>query len=144
MKRGQGSRSYGWQRNEAIPGSPYLQHDGVVIGLKEKTNPDRFARKLTKYVSKCLGYTQKVEVKQMQSERVNSAPWMWNQIQDNAPTEIIIKDSQGVPDFEQWVSRITMCPNTHEAEYTYGCATLYPIGSTLEERISLRSNWFVQ
>ena len=71
-----------------------------------------------------MGYTQKVEVKQMQSEWVNPTPWIWNQVKDNAPTEIIINGSQGVANFEDWVSRITAYPSSREAEYTYKCATL--------------------
>ena len=53
-----------------------LQHDGIVIGLKENTNPYQFTRTLSKYVSNALGYNQKVEVKKMETKWATPASWV--------------------------------------------------------------------
>ena len=104
-----------------------LQHDGVVLGLIKGTSPVQFANTLTKYVSSTLGYTQKVEVKQMESEWTNKTPWVWDKNRDISETEITMIDSQDSTKFKEWFNRVTTCTSTREAEYTYNCIALYPI-----------------
>ena len=118
-----------------------LQHDGVVIGLKQGTSPVQFANTLTKYVSSTLGYTQKVEVKRMESEWANPTPWVWDTDRDIPETEITLTDSQDTTKFKEWFNKVTTCTSTREAVYTYNCIALYPIGSSTEGRETLSSNW---
>ena len=69
---------------------------------------------------------------------------IWDEDRDTPETEIKLTDSQDTTKFTEWFTRVTTCTDTHEAEYTYNCVTLYPIGSSTESRETLRSNWSIK
>ena len=118
-----------------------LQHDGVVIGLKNNTDSTNFAKTLTKFVSNTLGYTQKVETKPMTSEWSVSAEWIWDDNKLPLNHSVCVPDSQLSNSFMEWFEDSTKgIPNVAES-FKYSTTLVFPINCLKERRIKWQNEW---
>ena len=118
-----------------------LQHDGIVIGRKENTNPYQFVSTLPKYVSNALGYNQKVEVKKMETKWATPASWVWDHTPCKPEVSIEVRDSENTRKFNEWMNRVTQDGVSKQYVHTYNSIALLPITSNQEARRESIRRW---